>query len=168
MYAHALAGLKGFLNPPRPSYASYVNGSKVPMLAMLLTLSIVPDAFLLWLLLPHRLWWLAIILDVLEVWSCVWLFGFYGTMIARPHEIGEKNAVFYNGILKRVQVDRAEIVAVRALGTPKRRALPRTRGDGSAVLVMGGVPVVEVQLRRGERVFVASDAPHALCGMLLA
>ena len=168
VYAHIVAGFKGFVNPPRPSCASYVNGSKVAMLAIILTLSIVPDAFLLWLLLPHHLWWLALVLDVLEIWSCGWLFGIYGTMIARPHEIGEKQVVFHNGILKRVQVDRTEVAAARALGSVRRRALPRRRGDGSTVLTLGGVPVVEVELRSGRKLFVASDAPQALCDLLLA
>lgn len=166
VYAHILAGLKGFINPPAPSPSSYVNGSKIAMVAIILTLSVVPDAFLLWLLLPHHLWWLAIVLDVLEVWSCAWLFGLYGTMIARPHEIHEKHVVFHNGIVKRIRIERGEVVAARALGVVKRRALPRVRGD--AVLLLGGVPVVEVELRTGKKVFVASDAPQALCTLLQA
>lgn len=93
VYAHIAAGLKGFINRPRPSHASYVNGSK------------------------------------------------------------------HNGILKRVQVDRDDVASARALGGVKRRALPRTRGDGSTVLARGGVPVVEVQLHSGKKLFVASDAP---------
>lgn len=162
VYSHVAAGAKGFVSPPKPSYASYVAGSKIIMLAIILTLSIVPDAFLLWLLLPHHLWWLALVLDALEIWSCGWLFGIYGTMIARPHEIGEESAVFHNGVLKRVRVDCADVLTARALGSVKRRALPRKRGDGSVVLALGGVPIVEIELRSGKKLFVASDAPDAL------
>lgn len=168
VYAHITTGLKGLIDPPRPSHASYVNGSKVAMLAIILTLSIVPDAVFLWVLLPHHLWWLAIVLDVLEIWSCGWLFGIYGSMIARPHEIGEERIVFHNGILKRVRIDRSEIAAARAIGSVKRRALPRRRGDGSTVLALGGVPIVEISLRSGKKLFVASDSPQALCSVLLA
>lgn len=148
VYAHIVTGLRGVIDPPRVSCATYVNGSKLMMLGIILTLSIVPDAFLLWLLLPHRLWWLAAILDVLEVWGCGWLFGLYGTMIARPHEIDGDRIVFHNGVLTRSEVLRADIAGTRILGVVKRRGF--------------GAPIVELQLREGKRLLVASDAPAAL------
>lgn len=149
VYSHIGAGLNGVVNPPRAGALTYVNGSKIVMLAIILTLAIVPDAFMLWLLLPHHLWWLALVLDVLEIWSCGWLFGLYGTMIARPHEIGEEHATFYNGVLKRTEVSRDDIVAA-----------------ASRDIKRNGVPVVEIELRGGKRLLIPSDAPDALVAVL--
>lgn len=137
------------------------------MLGVILTLSIVPDAFLLWLLLPHSLWWLALLFDVLEVWTCIWIFGLYGSMVLHPHELTPERVTFHSG-LNSVQVEPQSIAAARCLGLVRSRDLPRRRGDGSRVLTFGGVPVVEVALTSGIKLFVASDCPQALCDMLCA
>lgn len=166
--ADALTGLKAFVSPPRPDMRTYVNGSQCVMLAVIVTIAIVPDGFLFWMLMPRSLWWIVVILGVLEVWTSLWLFALYGSMVARPHEISGERIVLHNGMLGRVELEPKEIAAARSLGVVKRRALPRRRGDGSSVLAFGGVPVVEVELKSGRKIFVASDAPQVLCDALLA
>lgn len=165
---HAFAGVKAFVSPPKPTYASYVNGSPLGLFAMMLVLGAVPDAFLRWVFLPNLAWPIALGLNALELWACLWLFGLYGTMAARPHEISAGGVVLRNGVLGCVRFQPCDIVAARVLESTKRRHLPRKRGDGSHALVLGGVPIVHVTLAGGKDVFVASDAPHALCEALAA
>lgn len=165
---HIARGVRAFINPPRADAATYVGSSKVALLAVVLSIAVVPDALLLWMVIPHRLWRLDIALNVLDVWACAWAFGLYGTMVARPHELGSERIVFHNGVLGRAEVVRGEIADATALGVVRRRALPRRRGDGSQVLAFGGVPIVNVRLRDGRSIFVASDVPHQLCSALVA
>ena len=178
--SHAFAGAKAFVDPRRGTMHSYIQGSKIVIAGVVMAVAVVPDAFFFWLLLPHKLWWLAAVLDVLDVWACFWLFGIYGTMVRRPHEIEAHRVVFRNGIWQRVDVDPRVIRHARVLGVVKRRKLAR-RGDASSVLAFGGVPIVEVVLdaparehcyflekpREVRHIFVASDAPDVLCSELL-
>lgn len=170
------AGLRAFISPPQASSRTYVHGSKIGIMAMIITLSVVPDAFLLWILLPQHLWWLAAVLDLLDVWACLWLFGLFGIMANRPHQIRAGEVVLRNGILQSVRLNAEHISDVHCIGTVRRRDLPRRRGDRSVVLSLGGVPFVQVDLsepaiehhlfrarpRHALRIFVASDKPELL------
>ncbi len=171
------AGLRAFITPPQASSRTYVHGSKIGMMASIITLSVVPDAFLIWVLLPHHVWWLALLLDLLDVWACLWLFGLLGTMANRPHEMRGEQIVLRNGILQSVRLDPKHIADVQCLGVVNRRKLPRKRGDRCAVLSFGGVPLVRIALnepaveyhlfrplpREVLTIFVASDKPESLC-----
>lgn len=163
---NAAVGLRAFVDPPKPAAMTYVNGAKIATLAVILTIAILPDGFLLWILMPQRLWWLAALIDVADVWTCVWAFAVYGTMVARPHELYGDRIVFHNGALGCAQVNVIEIAGASVLGEVKRRALPRSRGDKSQVLAPAGVPVVEVELKNGRKIFVGSDAPQQLLSAL--
>lgn len=176
LIASAGAGLRSFIDPPQASSRTYVHGSKIGMMAVIITLSVVPDGFLLWMLLPHHLWWLALLLDLLDVWACLWLFGLLGTMANRPHDIRANEIVLRNGILQSVRLNAAHIRDVCCIGTVKRRKLPRNRGERCAVLSMGGVPLVRIALntpavehhlfrplpREVFTIFVPSDKPESL------
>lgn len=178
--AHALVGIRAVINPEKPTAYSYVTGSKLIPLGVILVLAIIPDAVLLWLLLPQTLWWLALILNALEIWACVWFFGLYGTMVRSPHELSPEKVLFRNGILHSVEIDPRSIGEMRELGIVRRAKLPLNRGDHCAVLAFGGVPLVEISFkvpglecrsgsqpkRNVERLFVASDVPGALVSAL--
>ncbi len=180
--SHALVGLRGFLTSLPVDPYSYVNGSKLVVAGAVVAAAVIPDGVLFWLLLPHRLWWLALVLDILDVWAFLWLFGLYGTMIRRPHTITSAGIVLRNGILARVDVDPSLITTVRNLGILKRYQLPPEEGRAFAALTFGGVPIVEIQTcekvpvhhqllpgrRAVDRIFVASDAPEILCRELEA
>lgn len=179
--SHALEGAKAFVNPARSTPYTYANGSKLVMMAVIVALSVVPDAFLFWILLPKQMWWLALLLDLLDIWACLWLFGLFGTMVRRPHEIHENRVVFRNGIFQTVSFNVQDIADVEEIGVVKRYKLPRKRGDGSTVLSFGGVPMLAVRLtqpalenhaflpapRQVTKIYVASDAPSALRDELL-
>ncbi|HEY5340059.1 MAG TPA: hypothetical protein VIK27_03450, partial [Candidatus Aquilonibacter sp.] len=81
---HAFVGLKAFTTSQPVGPYSYVNGSKLVIAGAIIGAAVIPDGVLFWLLLPHGLWWLSLLLDVLDVWAFLWLFGLYGTMIRRP------------------------------------------------------------------------------------
>ena len=90
---HAVAGVKAFIDPGKVESRSYIHGSKIVIAGAIVALAVVPDAFLFWILLPHRLWWLALVLNVLDVWAVLWLFGIYGTMARRPHSISSERVI---------------------------------------------------------------------------
>lgn len=140
---YVAVGFKAFLDPPQPCATTYVTGSKVITLVVLLAVSLIPDAVLLWLILPHAFWWIAALIDILELYACVWAIGLYGSMVAMPHELSGSRVVFNNGALESLQLERADIASARVLGAVKR-------------------------LHGGRKIFVASDAPHHLCEALLA
>lgn len=174
---HAVAGMRAFVNPAPATAHSYIHGSKMMIAAIIIALSIVPDAFLFWLVLPARAWWVALSLNVLDVYACLWFFGLYGTMVRRPHEFSREKVLLRNGLCQTVELRPQHIARARPLGIVKRRQLARRRGDGSTVVSLGGVPLVDIVLlqpaierrlffakpRMVTRVFVASDAPEALC-----
>jgi len=155
-----------------------VNGSKLVDVALILAAALVPDAVAIAVLVPAPWWPLKLLLVVLDLYALGWFLGIYGTMIRRPHELGERVRLF-NGVLAGVEFDRANVSAAVNHGVRRRRALPK-RAD-AAYLTWGGVPVVEIGLAqpallrtayRGERyvrtVFVASDAPEQLVAALTA
>ncbi len=170
MIEHAGLGLRAFLNGPHPSACTYVESSPVPIVALLCGIGVIPDGVFYWLMMPHALWWLALALDVVEIWSALWLLGLYGTMVRNQHVIESERVTLYNGSLGSVAFDRGDVAGVTSLGVVKRRKLPRERGDGSKVLALGGVPIVDIRFKAPvngvTRVFVASDRPDALCAEL--
>ena len=171
MIEHAGVGLRAFLDRSHPSAFTYVESSPIPLLAVLCAVAVIPDGALYWLMMPHALWWLALALDVAEIWTALWLFGLYGAMVRHPHVIESGRVTLHNGSLASIAFDREDVTEATPLGIVKRRRLPRQRGDGSRVLALGGVPVVDVRLKTPvngvARVFVASDRPDALCAELM-
>jgi hypothetical protein len=167
---HAGEGLRAILDPPRPTAFTYVEGSLVGLIAIVVAVAAVPDAVFFWLLIPHRLSWLALGLDAADIWGALWLFGLYGTMARSPHTLEGERVTLHNGALQSLAFNRNDVAETTSLGVVKRRALPRKRGDGSLVLAFGGVPIVDVRFKIPTngftRVFVASDRPEALCAVL--
>lgn len=180
--SHACAGMRAFVNPGRSGMHTYIHGSKIMMCAVIMAASIVPDAALFWLLIPHKYWWSALLLDVLDVWACLWLFGIYGTMAQQPHELSAEKIVLRNGFWEKVEFHPSIVESATVLGVVKRRKLRIPRNGRTAFLSFGGVPLVEVKLqtpalssrhfskarREVGRIFVASDAAEALCAALTA
>lgn len=146
------------------------------MAGLLVGAAIIPDAAFFWLLLPHRLWWVAALLDITDIWAFLWLLGIYGTMVKRPHELSPTKVILYNGILQCVEFSPEDIKDVKTIGLVRKRKLPRSRDDGSTVLTFGGVQLICIDLhrpgveyhlfsskpRKVSRIYVASDAPDAL------
>lgn len=178
--SHSLAGLKAFVNVVHHTPHTYLRGSKVIIIAVVMGAAIIPDAVFFWLLFPHHLWWFATLLNLLDIWAFLWLLGIYGTMARRPHEISLQKVVLRNGILQSVEFDPKDIKNINIIGIVKRRQLPRKRHDGSTVLTFGGVPLIDIELRRPavehhlffampravRRVYVATDVPDALTNEL--
>jgi hypothetical protein len=170
------AGVRAFVNPPASSECSYFDGSKIALAAVIVTLAIVPDGLAVWLLIPHKLWLLSPLLIVLEVYSALWLFGLYGSMVSRPHVIGDNGAVFNNGWLQTVQVPCSLIESAEAIGPLRRRELRRL-DRAAAILAFGGTPVVRIRLlgvvsatgwypTKTASLFVASNRPASLAERL--
>ena len=179
---HARRGLRAFMLPQSPGATSYTNGSKIALLALIVGLSVLPDAIFLLLVIPRAYGWVSIVLALLDLWGCVWLFGLYGTMAARPHEVSPERIVLRNGLVQRVEFAPQHICELHAVGIIKRRQLPSSSRTGSVFLGFGGVPMVEITLsepaiadhilwrgpRATKRIFAAADMPEQLCASIRA
>jgi hypothetical protein len=179
--SNVAAGIREFVSPGRPAARTYVNGTKVGLLAVVVAISIIPDAVLLWLVVPRALWWFALTLDALDIWACAWLLGLYGSMASNPHDLSRQRVVLHSGVLQSVEFDPATIESAQPLGIMTRRQLRPRRGEGSTLLSFGGVPLVEIILNRDafesnafrlrqrcvRKILVHSDDPPALCGELV-
>lgn len=182
LVAHARLGLRAFAQAPPSSDASYVGGSKVALGAVVLAIAAVPDAVFLLLLVPHAYVVLAIVLSLLDVWAVVWLFGLYGTMVARPHDLNSGLVTLHNGLLQSVTFAPEHVSDTIVRGRIKRRSLPRELREDAAFLGFGDIPILQIDLREPasvdhafaqqhrpvRRIFVASDAPEQLQARLHA
>jgi hypothetical protein len=160
---HAWLGLRGSLLPPQKSAFTYAHSNKFGFLALLLAVSLVPDAFVVHLLVPRHLWWLWVLLDLVAVYSLVWAAGIYGTMLHSPHTIEGTTVTVRRGLLRHASFDLDDVESV----TRREKALD-------------GMPSVEIRLRRPATVhrlflgstrattlIVASDMPEHLIAALL-
>jgi len=145
--AHAAIGLKAFIAPAKPTTFSYVHGSKIALAGAVVALSVLPDAVLFEFLIPRHFWWAAILLDVLNVWGCLWLFGVYGTMVRRPHVVSPNGITLHNGIMQRITFEPENVAQAKSIGLIKSYKLGRKRHDGSTVLTFGGVSLVQIRLK---------------------
>lgn len=176
LLAHARIGLRAFALPQASCAASYAGGSKVALGAVILAVAVVPDAVFLLLLIPHAYIALAVFLSLLDVWAVVWLFGFYGTMVARPHDLNSGRITLHNGLLQSATFAPEHVGETTVRSRVKRRSLPRELREGAAFLGFGDLPILQIDLcepasayhaftpqpRSVLRIFVASDAPEQL------
>lgn len=176
LLAHARIGLRAFALPQARCDTSYVGGSKVALGAVILAVSVVPDAVFLLLVIPHAYLLLAVLLSLLDVWAVVWLFGLYGTMVARPHDLSSDLVILHNGLLQSATFSLKYVDDMTVRGRFKRRSLPRELREGAAFLGYGDIPMLQIDLcepvsvhhaftpgpRLVLRIFVASDAPEQL------
>lgn len=171
MLSDALRGVRAFIDPGQPQMSTYIHGSKIVMAAVVMTAAIVPDGVLFWLLIPHRLWWIAALSDIADVWTALWLFAIYGSMARLPHEISPEKIVLRNGSRQSIELHPGQIGSATLAGLVKRRAVPRGPGERIAFLTFGGVPLVDVKLNAPahgvDRILVASDNAELLAAELL-
>jgi len=182
LLAHARMGLRAFTLTQSSCDTSYVVGSKVGLGAVILAIAVVPDAVFLLLLVPHAYILLAVLLSLLDVWAVVWLFGLYGTMVARPHDLNSGLVTLHNGLLQSVTFAPKHVSDTTVHGRVKRRSLPRELREEAAFLGFGDIPILQIDLcepalvyrtfsqrpRPVLRIFVASDAPEQLQARLQA
>lgn len=163
----------------RPGAATYVETAKIKLLVFAMPVMLIPDLLFVHLFLPRA--WLAgkITLDILDVYACFWVLGFFSTMASRPHELSGPILRFNQGMLSTAEMSAANIESVKVLGPQRGLGILGRRPD-EARMVVGGVPAVEIRLRdpacvrgifiRGcrsvNRLVVASDRPGDLAQML--
>lgn len=160
---HAWPGLRGSLLPPEKSAFTYAHNNKFGLLALVLAVSLLPDAVVVHLLVPRNLWWLALLLDFGALYSLLWAAGIYGTMLHAPHAIEGSMVTVRRGLLWQASFDLDDVESA-------------TRRDKP----LHGVPSVEIHLRRpacvhrlllgptqARTLVVASDMPERLIAALL-
>ena len=179
---YARRGLQEVINPSPPTPLTYTYGSNIGLAGVIISIAVIPDAVLFWLLIPHHYWFIALFLDALDVWACLWLFGALGVMAARPHSIDGQRLVLRNGIFQRAELQVDSVVGSEILGVRTRRQLPRSLRRDAAILSAGGVPLVHLTLnadahatsifrlqpRAVRDIVVASDDPKGLVALITA
>lgn len=175
----APVGVKHFFNPGPAAASTYVHGAKMMLAALIISVATVPDFIFTALIVPQKFWVLRVVLDALEIYACAWLFGIFGTMVARPHELSEDRVIVRNGIFQAAEIDRSDVLSARALGVVKKKQLPATATE-AVVMCAAGVPVVEVVLREptpvhsmfslrpklAQTLFFSSDKADEMCRFL--
>lgn len=88
------------------------------------------------------------LLVLIDIWACGWIFGLYGTMVRRPHQLDRHKAVFHYGMLQSVETAPDNIGDMHALGV-KKRGTPSASAstDRPLTLGFGGSPYLEIQLK---------------------
>jgi hypothetical protein len=160
---HCWRGLKSSVAPPPKSPLTYAENNHFGIFALILLISFVPDTVIIHLLMPRSLVLVAIILDVIGLYSCIWVAGVYGTMIAMPHQIRDGLFVARRGILSRADFRLSDI-----------------RNVSMADRAIFGVPALTIELAgrvKVERLFlppaytctlsIPSDDRMQLCALLL-
>lgn len=178
---NAWCGMRTAFAPPRGSADTYVEKNMLGMLGLVLLVGAIPEIPLHHLLLAREPWWSAAILDFLVLYAAAWVFGLYGTMARRPHELGADRIVFHRGPLGCAEVERSAVRDATALVAPNARAIRQKHRN--AYLGLPGSDLVHLRLETPARVvrtfpvrrecsvselFVASDRPHELCALLAA
>lgn len=157
---HAWRGLRGSVFPPPVSPLTYVQSNRFGVLTLLLAVSLLPDAIVTHLLIPSHYWMIAVGLDLLCVYSLVWVAGIFGTMLDRPHVICGETVTIHRGMLAQTQFQVADILS--ACVTDK------TIDGVTALKIQLRKPVELNRLFRGKTqtslVLIQSDLPHQLLG----
>lgn len=159
---HAWGGLRASLLPPTKSPFTYVHNNKFGLLSLVLAVSLIPDAILTHLLIPGRLWWLALLLDGVAVYSLIWVCGLYGTMVCRPHEMSPGDITVRRGLLAHAKIHPHNV---------QNAALSTKKIDGiQSVDVTLREPVTLHRLFLGDietaSINIASDMPEQLIPLL--
>jgi hypothetical protein len=147
-------------------------------LALLVTIGLVPDGILVWLLVPHGLWIVSLLLTVLDVYAAVWFWDLYASMVYMPHQIHDDALLLNNGFMQHVRLNYQSITDVEAVGTRNKREMRRL-DRAAAILSFGGVPTVLVRTSAPVTVtgwfststfavFVASDDAQRLTSRIRA
>lgn len=158
---HAWPGLRASLSPPEKSAFTYAQNNKFALLALMLAISLVPDAFVIHLLVRSP--WVALLLDAFAMYSLIWVAGIYGTMLRSPHTIDEGVVTIRRGLLMHASFPLDDVES----------AVQRDK-------TIDGVQSVEIHLRRPTRMHrflvgaketttlvAASDLPEQLIAALL-
>lgn len=145
-FANAWLGLRAPFLPFRAGPLTYAESMPLGIIGILLLITAIPDAFLHHLFLPHSTT-LALAFDALELYAALWVLGFYGSMLRRPHELSAERLIVRMGNLPSKEVALKNICAVRA--HEKKAAL-----------------VLELHDPPGKRIIVRSDRPAELLNLI--
>ncbi len=175
---HAWRGVRATFTAQAPEARTYAATNFIGAFGLILLVGIPADMFVRHLFL-QRYFWIGIAIDVLEVYAAVWIFGLFGTMVARPHRLEGKRVLLRRGCLGEVEFARDTIEWARPAADSNGRRLQRQHAK-AALLLVPGTGAVELRLREpvmyasvpaGRRrcvdhIFVASDRTAHLCALL--
>ncbi|MGZ3517012.1 MAG: hypothetical protein ACXVAM_07525 [Vulcanimicrobiaceae bacterium] len=166
--------LQLFLENPKSNWSTYTDSAKIKMLVLLMPIFLIPDFAFVHLVLPLSLI-LKIIVDLLGIYSCVWVWGMYASMALRPHRFEEAQFIAHRGILNKAVVPLDSVIGLEVL--PIQRGILRSKATRDChYLGIGGEPGLLIRTNRhitvqralgkpeveSDCIFVASDRPSEL------
>lgn len=173
-------GLRTIVASPAPKGCSYVEKHFLGMLGLVLAVGALPEIPVHHLFIGGRDWPIAVGLDLILVYSALWVLGVYGIMARRPHEVQSQTIVFHHGPFAHVNVPREALDHAEVVRAERAREARRRHPDAYALNVPGGefvyvrlkqpAKVVHTYPARFERtvnaLLVPSDRPQELCALL--
>ena len=174
-----LTGLRTVFAGPAAHGRSYVEKNFLGMFGLILAVGALPEIPVHHLLIPGRDWPLALALDVVLVYSALWVLGIYGLMALRPHEVRGDALIFHRGPFAHVEVPRDCVERAEVISLDGREA--KRRNPNACYLGVPGAEHVYVRLKHSVRVrhtypvryerhaselLVPSDRPRELHALL--
>jgi len=135
----------GFRDPAPPGFSHHREaalGSFLPALPLLIP----GDFLLLHALFPHLAPWLSWTLHASTVYAVLWLFGFYASLKARPHQVCDGQVQLHQGLMKAVSFPVTRIQSVGALPDFDDDWARHAHLKGVQKLAASGAPVLELTL----------------------
>jgi hypothetical protein len=117
------------------SASSYSETSKWEGLAILLLVSFLPDAAVLWLL-PIPLWGHLAVLAACA-YGTLWFVGAYASVVLLPHTLDADTVVLHNGVFASIACSRSDIAGARTLTQEEQRAAQRSNRIARLMQVPG-------------------------------
>jgi hypothetical protein len=145
-------GIQEIISPSRVSGYTYHHNSKLPFIAMVVALAIIPDFVLYWTLIPHKFLMLRVMLTASEIYAVFVCLGVFGSFVGRPHAAHDTKLVVNLGALLTADIPFAQIDSVAAIGRFRRRQL-RSRYPNAALIASGDAPAVVVTIRNAAKLF---------------
>ncbi|WLT32634.1 hypothetical protein [Geothrix sp. PMB-07] len=141
----------GFRDPAPPGFSHHREaalGGFLPALPLLIP----GDILLLHALFPHLAPWLRWILHGSTIYAVLWLFGFYATLKARPHQICDGQLHLHQGLVKSVSFPVGLIQSIGPLPEFNDDWARHAHMKGVQKLVAAGPAVLELELSEPVRV----------------
>ncbi|WP_257306444.1 hypothetical protein [Geothrix campi] len=179
MLGSALRFLCGGFRDLAPTGLSHHRESALRSLLPALPLLIPADMLLIHALFPRMAPWMRWTLHGSTVYAVLWMFGFYATLKARPHQIVDGQLHLRLGLLKSVVVPRGQVRSAAPLPEFDDDWARHRHMKGVQKLVAAGAPVLELRLaspvavrgllgpgRPTDRLAVSMDDPAAFLASL--
>jgi hypothetical protein len=131
---------------------SYVTGSTLHLMVMVFGIALIPELFLVDILLFRQPLLVRLAVDAAAVYGFVWLLGWTRSMTLLPHRVGARSLHLRNGVIRELVVPVTDLLAIEPKPAKKRWFWQRMRtSDRSTSWSVDGVPAVKLSFKTPQR-----------------